>query len=148
MIDKHFTHDELKHWRKQGYELCPIIQFGGRDYILLFDLTPHEGRNDLDVVDIAEHEADGSFPIIRYRDNGGHGRPFALVAIDEGMSMLTAYKGNAEKPYEYVIHFQQVLAVNIVPPTREQMRQLSNEMDDDLEANGPASWLTGSPNYE
>ncbi len=132
-----FTADQLKNSHsgqylrelsKAGYEPKPVVDWAGTEYVMLSVPTPKPGRQTVDVLNVTEFNSTGSFRI------AVDGRGCAFVAYeDEGWSILTVRKGEL---HDFPNPVTAVLTYQIVAPTREQIAQTADEMDDQLQDGG------------
>ena len=132
------TPDELKQWghakyatlSKLGFESKPIMKFGEIEYLILHQPALKPGRQTADVINVTDFDHDSSFAIAR--DDAGNG---FMEFADEGMAVLVIYtdKNGEQSLTDYVHPPIAVLTYSVQPPSRDDVRQTADEMDDELQ---------------
>jgi hypothetical protein len=124
----------LKELRKAGYHPFPIRKWGDWEYIFLGTSVPVPGRNRAEVINLTEFNALVTDRDIQEGRSQGYfqvatssGGAWAFLAIDDGISLLTATPD--DKFYDYSKPRTAVLTYRIEPPTGDDIRQTQDEMD-------------------
>jgi hypothetical protein len=127
---------------KLGYQRCPIVKFGQREYLFTHYQFPRPGRNTAEVIDVTEFDRDSHFCIFRTTLDPECQAYGYLISEDEGQAVLTVYDKKPDELHDYVNPISAVLSYRIEPPTRDDLEHVADELDEQLQENGLATWLS------
>jgi hypothetical protein len=127
-----------KRLRSQGWHSVPVVDFDGTLYAILWHDIPHPGRNTAEVINVSEFNRGDHFRVaVTTADQKKHtqGQAWVLYA-DEGMSILTVHMPTSDL-HEYTNPYTAVLSYRIHPPTRDDVAQVADQLDEELQEYGP-----------
>lgn len=127
---------------KLGYVRCPIVKFGNHEYLITHSSFPRPGINRADVIDVTEFDRNSHFVIFRTTLDPELQAFGYVIFEDEGWGVLTIYDKKPDELDDYSNPISAVLSYRIEPATRDDMQQLADELDEQLQENGPATWLS------